>query len=304
MFLWAYEALALWDRPGWTAAIALGYFAAAFAVDGMFRDGVFCKYLCPIGQFNFVQSLISPWEVKVRQQEACNTCRTHDCIRGRESLPGCQLHLFQPRKTGNMDCTFCLDCVHVCPQDNVGILFTLPGQDLQRDSLRSGIGRFSQRSDLAALIVVLVFGAFTNAAGMVAPVVEWLDRRQAAWGFESRLPVVSCFYLLALIAIPAVAIGLAAVLGRRWGCLQISSFEFAVRCCYALVPLGFSMWLAHYSFHLVTSYDVVVPATQRFVAGLGWPLTSEPNWIASCCRPAADWLPRLEIVCLGVGLLA
>ena len=66
LFLWAYEAFALWDSPWWTAWIALGYFIAAFVVDGLFRGASFCKYVCPIGQFNFVQSLVSPLEVKVR----------------------------------------------------------------------------------------------------------------------------------------------------------------------------------------------------------------------------------------------
>ena len=59
-FLWAYEAFALWDSPWWTAWIVLAYFAAAFVIDGFFRGASFCKYVCPIGQFNFVQSLISP----------------------------------------------------------------------------------------------------------------------------------------------------------------------------------------------------------------------------------------------------
>src|SRR5262249_12794653 len=36
-FLWAYEALALWDRPRWTAFLALSYFVAAFVIDGVFR---------------------------------------------------------------------------------------------------------------------------------------------------------------------------------------------------------------------------------------------------------------------------
>ena len=67
-FLWAYEAFALWDSPCWTAWIALAYFAAAFVVDGLFRGASFCKYVCPIGQFNFVQSLVSPLEVKVRDR--------------------------------------------------------------------------------------------------------------------------------------------------------------------------------------------------------------------------------------------
>src|SRR5262249_56116529 len=70
-FLWAYEALALWDRPRWTAGLALGYFVAAFVLDGLFRGASFCKYLCPIGQFNFVQSLASPLEVKARDPAVC-----------------------------------------------------------------------------------------------------------------------------------------------------------------------------------------------------------------------------------------
>ena len=108
LFLWAYEAFSLWDSPWWTAWLALGYFAAAFAIDGFFRGAAFCKYVCPIGQFNFVQSLVSPLEVKVVDQQTCTTCRTQDCIRGRGDIPGCELHLYQPRKSGNMDCTFCL----------------------------------------------------------------------------------------------------------------------------------------------------------------------------------------------------
>ena len=99
------------------------------SIDGFFRGAAFCKYVCPIGQFNFVQSLVSPLEVKVRDPAVCASCRTKDCIRGRDGIPGCELHLFQPRKAGNMDCTFCLDCVHACPHDNVGILAEPPGRD-------------------------------------------------------------------------------------------------------------------------------------------------------------------------------
>ncbi len=63
------------------------------------------------------------------------------------------------------------------------------------------------------------------------------------------------------------------------------------------------MWLAHYSFHLLTSYDTVVPAAQRFALDLGWPALGPPHWVAGCCRRVADWLPRLEVVFLDLGLL-
>jgi hypothetical protein len=303
LFLWAYEAFSLWDSPWWTAWLVLGYFALAFVIDGFFRGAAFCKYLCPIGQFNFVQSLVSPLEVKVRDPDVCAACRTKDCIRGRDGIPGCELHLFQPRKAGNMDCTFCLDCIHACPHDNIGMPARPPGSELWHDAGRSGVGPLGKRPDLAVLVVMVVFGAFVNAAGMVGPVLAWRDWLGSLLGQPSPLLVTSLFYLLGLLVLPLLAVGSAAVLSRRLGQLPAGWFQVATRYSYALVPLGFSMWLAHYSFHLLTSYDTVIPTTQRFALDLGWPALGPPHWAASCCRPVADWLPRLEVIFLDLGLL-
>lgn len=303
VFLWAYEAFALWDSPWWTAWIAVGYFVGALVIDGLFRGAAFCKYVCPIGQFNFVQSLVSPLEVAVRDPAVCATCQTKDCIRGRDGIPGCELHLFQPRKAGNMDCTFCLDCAHACPHDNIGILAVPPGRDLGRDTVRSGVGPFARRPDLAALVLVLVFGAFANAAGMVGPVAESQEWLQSRLGLSSPLPVVSAYYLVALVGIPLVTVGTAAALSRRWGRLSAGWLTVATRFSFALVPLGFGLWLSHYSFHFLTSYDTAVPVIQRFVADLGWDALGAPTWACGCCRRVADWLPRLEILFLDLGLL-
>jgi ferredoxin len=303
LFFWSYEAFSLWDSPWWTAWIAVGYFAAAFAVDGLFRGAAFCKYVCPIGQFNFVLSLTSPLEVRARDPAACDSCRTKDCIRGRDGIPGCELHLFLPRKAGNMDCTGCLDCVHACPHDNVGLLARSPAAELVSDPPRSGIGRFSRRPDLAALALVIVFGAFANAAGMVGPVVAWQEQLGSALGVSSRRLTVTAFYLFTLGVLPVLSVGAAAVLGRRWGRLKSSRLEVASRFAFTLVPLGFGMWLAHYGFHLLTSYDAAWPAVQRFVADLGWLSLGAPEWVCGCCRPVAAWLPRLEILFLDGGLL-
>ena len=65
-FFWAYEVFSLWDKPIWTAWLIINYFLAAFAIDALFSGASFCKYVCPIGQFQFVASLVSPLEVKVR----------------------------------------------------------------------------------------------------------------------------------------------------------------------------------------------------------------------------------------------
>ena len=120
LFFWGYEVFSLWDKPIWTAWLIINYFLAAFAIDARFTGASFCKYVCPIGQFQFVASLVSPLEVKVREPGVCATCKTHDCLRGNERQRGCEMELYLPRKSGNLDCTFCLDCVRACPHDNIG----------------------------------------------------------------------------------------------------------------------------------------------------------------------------------------
>ena len=302
-FLWAYEAFALWDSPWLTAWIALAYFAVAFVIDGLFQGASFCKHVCPIGQFNFVQSLMSPLEIKTLRPSICESCQTKDCIRGGADAPGCELHLYQPRKSSNMDCTFCLDCIHACPHENVGIVAAPPGSELWRDSFRSGIGRWSKRRDLAALVVLLVFGAFANAALMTGPVMDWREKITDVLGCNSPHLATTLVFLILMFVAPLLTVSGAAALSRRWGRLAQSWSEVAARYSLSLVPLGFAMWLAHYSFHFFTSYGTVVPTTQRFAADLGGSLLGEPAWSCACCLPAAEWLVRLEIVILDLGLL-
>jgi hypothetical protein len=179
----------------------------------------------------------------------------------------------------------------------------LPGAELWSDRQRSGVGRLGRRPDIAALVVLLVFGAFANAAGMVGPVAEAQERLAVLVGIRSPLVATTAFYLLAVIVLPLLAVVGAATLSRRLGRLEAGTLEVATRYAYALVPLGFGMWLAHYCFHFLKSYDTAVPTAQRFLHELGWTALGEPHWVAACCRPVATWLPRLEILFLDLGLL-
>ncbi len=83
------------------------------------------------------------------------------------------------------------------------MLAAVPGQTLWTDPFRSGIGRFSERPDLAALVLVLVFGAFANAAGMIEPVVKWQDQLEAELlGNPPRLLVTTVYYFVAIMLLP------------------------------------------------------------------------------------------------------
>ena len=71
-FFFCYEYFSLWATPWWTAWVALAYFGIAFAVDTIFRGAAFCKYVCPLGQFNFFGSLISPLEMSTRMRTSAS----------------------------------------------------------------------------------------------------------------------------------------------------------------------------------------------------------------------------------------
>ena len=300
LYLWAYEAFSLWNSPWLTAWVILFYFLSAFLIDGFFQGGSFCKYICPIGQFHFVQSLISPLEVKVRTPDVCQSCRTYDCIRGKPEQRGCELKLFQPKKKGNMDCTFCMDCVHACPHDNVGLIAVLPGKQLWNGEQRSSIGAFRNRLDLAALVLVLVFGALTNAAGMIAPVTSVFDRVQLLDGLE-RPVVIALFLAVGVLLVPGSAVWLAGIASRRFGGVQASTKSFVSDFAMTLAPLGFAMWLAHFVFHLFTGSHTPIPVIQRIAVDLHLALLGKPNWaIASWAFPQ---LLDLEILFIDLGLL-
>lgn len=283
LYLWSYEALGIWNSPWLTAWIIIGYFAAAFIVDGLFRGASFCKYVCPIGQFHFVTSLISPREVGVKRPSVCQSCQTHDCIRGNEHARGCELDLFQPKKSGNLDCTFCMDCVKACPHDNVGLISIAPAKTLTVDPYRSSIGRISKRGDLTALALVVVFGAFVNAAGMIGPVMGWEHGGHNVW----------VLIALGVVVAPAIAFLLAGAVNR----LILPGREIASaarRFALALVPVGIAMWAAHLLYHFGTGWMSAVPVVERAVTG-AMALMSMPS--------VPGWLTEAQLGLLDAGLL-
>jgi len=307
--LFAYELFDLWSTPWWTAALIIAYFLGALVVDGLFKHASFCKFVCPIGQFNFVASTLSPLEVKVRDNDVCTSCRTKDCIRGQRDPTselvviqrGCELALFQPRKTGNMDCTFCLDCIQACPHDNVGILSRVPGEELMIDPMRSGVGFFSRRKDLAALMLVFTFGALLNAFAMVSPVYVLENRIANLLQINREAPVLASIFGVFLVLEPLVLIGLAAWLTRVWGKHEKGVLPIAVQYSYSLAPLGFGIWLAHYGFHFLTGLYTFIPVTQSAFASIGWPMLGAPRW-------GLSGLPKnvvhaFEFGFLGLGLI-
>jgi len=68
----------------------------------------------------------------------------------------------------------------------------------------------------------------------------------------------------------------------------------ATRYVFALVPLGFGMWIAHYSFHLwIPMHD---RATRSVLSAI-WPERAGPIPVARAVARVAPWIPQFEIMC-------
>ena len=327
LVLFAYELFDLWSLPRATAWLVIGYFGLALVIDVIFSGATFCKHLCPIGQFNFTASTMAPTELRVVDVATCRSCRTADCIKGRyaergpESHPverglverglqparrrlvqrGCELGLFLPVKVGNIDCTMCLDCVHACPHDNIALQTRVPGAELLETRRRSGIGRLTQRTDIAALALVFTFASLVSAFAMTSPGYAVEQQLAAMIGLHSEAPVLLTLFVFGLVVAPILLLGAAGLVMRGLTSdVPFSARELVVRYAFAMIPFGFGVWLAHYGFHLLTGILTVVPVLQSAVIdAFGHAMLGEPAWRWVGVQPGSVFPIQLGLVVLG-----
>ena len=315
VFFWAYESFDLWDSPRATAWMLIAYVAAVLVIDSIFSEASFCKYVCPIGQFNFIASLIAPLELGIRSGAVCNSCSGHDCINGNAARRGCELQLYLPNKVGNLDCTLCMDCVKACPHDNVVIAIQPASRDLVRDPVRSSLRRFSTRVDIAYLLMVITFAAVINAAVMTQPVADYLGSIQDRFPFLSGS--LASFGLTCALSIMLPILPLGIAYGLRLLGRERSLRTVLCRIAVALLPLGLAMWAAHLSFHLASTVPSIPIILQHVESDFGASSVAAHSMASmqsmpQVCLPADVMLMpgskgfdllSIQLVILDVGLL-
>ena len=120
------------------------------------------------------------------------------------------------------------------------------------------------------------------------------------WGLRREAPALAVLFLLALAALPAALVTGVAVLARRTAVLHLPFRQSLIPYVFALVPLGFGVWLAHYGFHLFTGVLTVVPVAQSAAIDLfGWPAAGEPAWTWTGMPSGAVFPMQIGFVLLG-----
>jgi polyferredoxin len=300
LFLFTYEYFDLWASPWITAWLIIGYFVAALVVDAVFPVGTFCKYVCPLGNFNFALSKVSPTQITAINQSVCSSCEGKYCLNGRletsstrapiqgnraehvllqlemrvqpqlepmtaktiGAFPGCETNLFVPSIQSNEDCTLCLNCLRACPYDNVALLTRSPLRETVLEK---------PKSDWTWFMVLLTWAGLLNAFAMIPPyfaVATWLS---------GVLQTRDEAMLLGIIFIVAFGFGLSlTVLAAKASRASLRDWVGA------LYPLTLAIWGGHYLFHFVTGASTLMPNIISALLRLGVGL--EPPALVSSVR--------------------
>ncbi len=298
IYFWLYEWLDLWASPWLTAWIIIAYFLIAFALEAIFTESPFCKYVCPLGTFNFVSSTISPLQIAVSQQDVCHTCVGKECVNGSLQTLGCGTLLFPPQIQSNMDCILCLDCARACPHNNVALTLRRPLAEL------TNANAWPRRWDLNFLIIVLAFTGVSNAFGMVPPIYTLETWLAASLNIHNEGIILLLIFAVLNLVLP-VGLGLGAAwlsraLARREESLRLTLARYAP----AFAPMAFAGWLAHYGgFHFLSSALAIAPVMQNFLLDHGIAALGQPDWTLGPVMPMT-WMDPIELVIVLSGFAA
>ena len=278
-------------RPGVSAWLLLGFLLVGVALSALYKNRVFCRYVCPVGGFIGLYSLLSPIELRVADPDVCASHKTKDCITGNERGYGCPWMVFPGDLTRNAYCGLCMECLKTCPKNNIVLNLRPFGADLMVANER--------RLDEAYKAFIMLGCALLYSTVLLGPwgwLKDWANLHSLPhWGLYAL-----GFVTFTLVLLPGL-FAAAVTLGRRLSGQRRPVRALLTDYAYALVPLGLAAWIAFsVGFVLVNGTYALAVASDPF--GWGWDLfgTADIAW-----APLAPGLvPFLQVGVLTAGLLA
>ncbi|MFW9802176.1 MAG: 4Fe-4S binding protein [Candidatus Thorarchaeota archaeon] len=282
--------------PMATAWLMILLIAMPLVLSLVFKDRVFCRYLCPVSGFIGLYSMAGALELRVKDRQVCREHIENDCIRGNERGYPCPWFEFPQNLDRNAYCGLCTECIKTCPKDNVAVNIRFGGEDLE---IEPWGGRKKRGLDepwkafimltlsfLYGLVFMGPYGWLKNMAGMKT-VGEWVIFAGLVWGTT-------------LLVTPAIFYAFAAISKRVSGATEISRRDVFKSYSYALVPLGLLAWIAF-------SVAIVLINGSYFISvlsdpfGWGWDLfgTTSYPWTPYFSL----FVPYAQIVLLLLGLV-
>jgi polyferredoxin len=296
-----------------TAWILLGLIGIGMILSLVFERRSFCTYLCPIGGFTGIYAKIAPVEVRVKNISLCATHSEKTCYLE------CPWGIYPVALRDSSQCGLCMECLRVCPKDNIALNLRPFGTDLKS-------GRGTLRLDESFLALVMLGSAVAFTAVFTGP---WGILKTAAYqiGAPAWFGYSSAFLAFTLLVLPA-AFTLATWAGNRLqvkvGARQVGARrekssltgqsslasplrplaspllrQALARGAQTLLPLGLFSWIAFTISFALPKFSYVVNVLSDPL-GWGWDLFGTADVILT--TDLATIAPVLQLASLLTGL--
>ncbi len=115
--IWVEAVTDMKHSPLGTALLLLSIVIGATILAVFYRGQAWCRHFCPMGKIIGSAATLSILEFRA-DHNRCRGCRTFDCKRGRDGIPGCPVYLGAFNARNNLICLVCGHCIPLCQRDS------------------------------------------------------------------------------------------------------------------------------------------------------------------------------------------
>ncbi|MEE8540617.1 MAG: hypothetical protein V3S66_03060 [Desulfobacterales bacterium] len=276
-------------RPIATAILFLSILLTTLIMALIFRQRVFCLFLCPVGGFLGNYSMASMTEIRAVDPEVCRKHKDKNCYVGGPEGWACPWGQYMGEMSRNNYCGFCTECIKSCPKDNIGLFIRPFGSDRR-------LKGYDEMFNVMIMLAVAIAFSIT----MLGP---WGFVKEAANVTESRQLVPFLTYLgvlwsSALLILPGIF--LLTVKGSyHLSDKQVLFKKLALQLAYIFIPIGIFAWIAFSLPPVAVNYNYIL-AVLSDPFGWGWNLFGTADYPFAPFYP--EWLPIIQGLLLLTGL--
>lgn len=279
-------------RPIVTGVLLLGFMVIALALFLTYKRRVFCRYVCPVGGFVGLYSMVAPLEVRAKDPNLCLRHCNKECIRGSKNNYGCPWMEYPGTLNRNAYCGMCTECIKACPMDNVTVYARPFGTDLlvPKRHLDEAYKGFIMLAAAVVYSVVMLgpWGWIKDAANLgTGSIPKFI-------GYAASLIGVT------LVLVPGVFLvftWLSKLMART---KDASLLRLFTSYGYAAVPIGLMGWIAFsFSFVFINSSYAIPVVADPF--GWGWNILGLASYPWTPYIPQV--LPLVQVPTLILGLV-
>lgn len=278
-------------RPMATVLMLGGLIVIAAVMGLIWRQRVFCNYVCPVSGFLSLYSMTATMELRSSDKEVCKSCTSKACAAGSDKGWACPWFVYMGGLQRNNYCGMCTECVKSCPNDNVKLYW----RPFCSDTVLKGYDEIWK----AFIMLVLAMAYSVVLLGPWGIAKDWANLGEVG-NWRGFLTYASILWFSTLAGLPAVYY--VAIRAGRWlasrGATPLTAIpsmkNMFIRYGYTLVPLGLMAWIA-FSVPLIMVSGSYIVSVISDPLGRGWNLfgTGEfpwqpfhPEWIAYIQIPA------------------